>query len=147
MMVTFKVDADARAVIQGSEDLEKHPIVAKVKGSGKDGALSIQVAGDGSSPISARISGDSQNPIALEPIKLAPITVVPDLKEIAQMVDFGSIVSALTRLSQGVKVDVANSAAPLSIALGKIPVDLTVSVSSPTQETVFKVQIKGTIGE
>jgi len=121
--------------------------VAKVKGSGKDGALSIQVAGDGSSPISARISGDSQNPIAVEPIKLAPITVVPDLKEVAQTVDFGSIIGALTRLSQGVKVNVATSDAPLSIALGKIPVDLSISVSSPSQETVFKVEIKGTIGE
>ena len=57
MMVSFKVDADARAIVQGSEDQEKYPIVAKVKGSGKDGALSVQVAGDGSSPISARISG------------------------------------------------------------------------------------------
>jgi len=44
-MVTFKVDADARATIQGSEDQEKHPIVAKVKGTGKDGALSVQVSG------------------------------------------------------------------------------------------------------
>ena len=147
MMVSFKVDADARAIVQGSEDQEKYPIVAKVKGSGKDGALSVQVAGDGSSPISARISGDSQNPIAIEPIKLAPITVVPDLKEVAQTVDFESIISALTRLSQGVKVNVATSDAPLSIALGKIPVDLSISVSSPTQETVFKVEIKGTIGE
>jgi hypothetical protein len=43
-MVTFKVDADARATIQGSEDQEKHPIVAKVKGTGKDGALSVQVS-------------------------------------------------------------------------------------------------------
>jgi hypothetical protein len=44
-------------------------------------------------------------------------------------------------------MEVANSGAPLSIALGKIPVDLTISVSSPTQETVFKVEIKGIIGE
>ncbi|MDI9418014.1 MAG: hypothetical protein QM438_09755 [Euryarchaeota archaeon] len=146
-MVSFKVDADARAIVQGSEDLEKHPIVAKVKGSGKDGALSVQVGGDDSSPISARISGDSQKPIALEPIKLAPITVVPDLKEAAQAVDFGSIVDALTRLSQGVKVNIGNPDAPLSIALGKIPVDLNISVSSPNQETVFRVEIKGFIGE
>ena len=146
-MVIFKVDTDARAIVQGSEDQEKHPIVTKVKGSGKDGALNVQLGGDGSSPISARISGDSQSPIAIEPIKLAPITVVPDLKEVAQTVDFGSIVGALTRLSQGVKVNIANSDSPLSIALGKIPVDLTISVSSPAQETVFKVQIKGTIGE
>jgi hypothetical protein len=73
--------------------------------------------------------------------------VVPDLKEVAQTVDFESIIGALTRLSQGVKVNVATSDAPLSIALGKIPVDLSISVSSPTQETVFKVEIKGTIGE
>ena len=146
-MVIFKADADVKAIVQGSEDLERHPIVAKVKGSGKDGALNVQVGGDGSGPISARISGDSQNPISIEPIRLAPITVVPDLKEVAQTVDFGSIVGALTRLSQGVKVNLANSDAPLSIALGKIPVDLTISVSSPTQETVFKVEIKGTIGE
>jgi hypothetical protein len=46
-----------------------------------------------------------------------------------------------------VKVNVATSDAPLSIALGKVPVDLSISVSSPTQETVFKVEIKGTIGE
>jgi hypothetical protein len=50
-------------------------------------------------------------------------------------------------LSQGVKVEVASSDAPLSIAIGKIPVDLTISVSSPTQEAVFKVEIKGTLGE
>jgi len=146
-MVIFKVDADARAIVQGSEEQEKHPIVAKVKGAGKDGALNVQVGGDGSSPISARISGDSQSPIAIEPIRMAPVTVVADLKDVAQTVDFGSIVGALTRLSQGVKVNISNSDAPLSIALGKIPVDLTISVSSPAQETVFKVQIKGTIGE
>ena len=143
-MVTFK-DADARAVIQGSEDLEKHPIVAKVKGSGKDGALSIQVAGDDSSPISARISGDSKIPLHSNPSSW-PHYSGSDLKEIAQTVDFGSIVSALTRLSQGEGGCRQLCCAP-SIALGKIPVDLTVSVSSPTQETVFKVQIKGTIGE
>jgi len=49
-------------------------------------------------------------------------------------------------LSQGVKIEVANSGAPLSIAIGKIPVDLTISVSSPAQEMVFKVEIKGTVG-
>ncbi len=146
-MVTFKVDADARAIVQGSADQEKYPIVAKVKGSGKDGALSVQVSGDGSNPISARISGDSEKPIAIEPIEVAPVTIIPDLKEVAKTVDLAAIVGALTKLSQGVKVDVANSGAPLSIALGKIPVDLTISVSSPTQETVFKVEIKGTVGE
>lgn len=142
-MVTFNVDATAR--VQGSEDLEKNPIVAKVKGTGKDGALSVQVSGDG--PLSARISGDAQNPVALGPISIAPITVVPDVKSAAETLNIGAVVAALTRLSQGVKVDVANSGAPLSIALGKIPVDLTISVTSPAEETVFKVEIKGTIGE
>lgn len=143
MMVTFNVDATAR--VQGSEDLEKNPIVARVKGTGKDGALSVQVSGDG--PISARISGDAQNPVAVGPISIAPVTVVPDLKVAAETLNIGAVVAALTRLSQGVKVDVANSGAPLSIALGKIPVDLTISVTSPAEETVFKVEIKGTIGE
>ena len=39
-MVSFKVDAN----VKGSEDQEKYPIVAKVKGTGKDGSLSIQVS-------------------------------------------------------------------------------------------------------
>ena len=143
MMVTFNVDATAR--VQGSEDQEKNPIVARVKGTGKDGALSVQVSGDG--PISARISGDAQNPVAVGPISIAPVTVVPDLKVAAETLNIGAVVAALTRLSQGVKVDVANSGAPLSIALGTIPVDLTISVTSPAEETVFKVEIKGTIGE
>jgi len=143
MMVTFNVDATAR--VQGSEDQEKNPIVAKVKGTGKDGALSVQVSGDG--PLSAKISGDAQNPVAVGPISIAPITVVPDLKVAAETLNLGAVVAALTKLSQGVKVDVANSGAPLSIALGRIPVDLTISVTSPAEETVFKVEIKGTIGE
>ncbi|HUS74491.1 MAG TPA: hypothetical protein VMY43_00640 [Methanothrix sp.] len=147
MMVTFKVDADARATVQGSEDQEKHPIVAKVKGTGKDGALSVQVSGEDSSPISARISGDSKSPIAVGPIEVAPITIIPNLESVAETIDFSALIGAFTKLSQGVKVEVANSDAPLSIALGKIPVDLTISVSSPSQETVFKVEIKGTVGE
>jgi hypothetical protein len=146
MMVTFKVDADARAIVQGSEDQEKHPIVAKVKGTGKDGALTVQVSGEGQNPISARISGDSQNPIAIQAIEVAPITIIPDLKTVSETIDIGAIVAALTKLSQGVLVEVANSGAPLTIAIGKIPVDLTISVSSPAQETVFKVEIKGTVG-
>ncbi len=145
MMVTFKVDA--QALVLGSEEQEKHPLVAKVKGTGKDGGLSIQVSGEGAGPISARISGDSQSPFAIAPVSVAPITVVPDLKLAAEALDIGSIVGALTKISHGVKVEVANSGAPLSITLGKIPVDLTVSVSSPAQETVFKVEIKGIIGE
>jgi hypothetical protein len=140
MMVTFKVDA--QALVLGSEEQEKYPIVAKVKGTGKDGGLSIQISGEGAGPISARISGDSQSPVAI-----SPITVVPDLKSAAETLNVSAIVSALTKISQGIKVEVANSGAPLSIALGKIPVDLTISVSSPAQETVFRVEIKGTIGE
>ena len=146
MMVTFKVDAKARALVQGSEEPEKYPIVAKVKGTGKDGAVGVQVFGEGSSPLFAKISGDSKSPIALAPIEVAPITVVPDLKLAAETLDVGAIVGALTRLSQGVKIEVSNSKEPLSIAIGKIPVDLTISVSSPSQETVFKVEIKGTVG-
>ena len=142
-MVSLKLDAQAR--VQGSEEQEKYPIVAKVKGTGKDGGLSIQVSGDG--PISARISGDSESPIAIAPLAIEPITVTPDLKSAAQVLNVGAIVDALTRMSQGLKVDLASSESPLSIALGRIPVDLTISVSTPAQETVFKVEIKGTIGE
>jgi hypothetical protein len=81
------------------------------------------------------------------PIEVAPITIVPNLESAAKTVDLGALIGAFTKLSQGVKVEVANSGAPLSIALGKIPVDLSISVSSPASETVFKVEIKGTVGE
>jgi len=149
-MVTMKVDAEA--IVRGSEDQDKLPIVAKVKGTGPDGSLSVQVSGQESSPIYARISGDEKNPISLGPVEVAPIKVIPDLSEAAKSMDFGALVGAITKLSQGVKVDIGNSAlplavAPLSVSLGKIPVDLTISVSSPTSESVFKVEIKGTIGE
>ncbi len=145
MMVTLKVDA--QALIQGSEGQEKYPIVTKVKGTGKDGGLNIQVSGEAAEPVYARISGDSQKPIAIAPVSIAPITVIPDLKSAAETLNIVDIVGALTKISQGVKVEVANSGVPLSIALGKIPVDLTIDVSSPTQEAVFRVEIKGTIGE
>ncbi|MGV8174138.1 MAG: hypothetical protein ACP5OU_00355 [Methanothrix sp.] len=143
---------DAGAIVRGSEDLEKYPIVAKVKGTGADGALSVQVSGQQSSPISARISGDEKNPIALGPIEVAPIKIIPDLSEAAKSMDFTALVGAITKLSQGVRVDIGSSGAPLSVApisvsLGKIPVDLTISVSTPTSESVFKVEIKGTLGE
>ncbi len=127
-MVTFNVDA-------------------KVKGTGKDGGLGVQISGDGASPISAKISGDSKNPLAIGPIEISPITVAPDLKSAAQTLNVPAVVDALSRLSQGLKVEIATSGAPLSIALGKMPIDLTISVSSPAQETVFKVEIKGTVGE
>jgi hypothetical protein len=149
-MVTFKVDAEA--IVRGSEDQDKHPIVAKVKGTGADGALSVQVSGQESNPISARISGDEKNPIALGRVEVAPIKVIPDLSEAAKSMDFTALLAAITKLSHGVKVDIGNSGAPLaiapiSVALGKIPVDLTISVSSPTSESVFKVEIKGTVGQ
>jgi hypothetical protein len=149
-MVTMKVEAEA--IVRGSEDQERLPIVAKVKGTGSDGALSVQVSGQQSSPISARISGDEKNPIALGPIEVSPIKIIPDLSEAAKSMDFGALIGAITKLSQGVRVDIGNSGAPLaiapiSVALGKIPVDLTISVSSPTSESVFKVEIKGTVGQ
>ncbi len=145
-MVTFKVDAEAK--VKGTDDQEKYPIVAKVKGTGKDGSLSVSVSGEGSSPISARISGDSSSPIAVAPISLTPISVVPDIKQAAECLNIPSLIGALTKITEGLKVEVSNSeGAPISIALGKIPVDLTISVYSPAQDTVFKVEIKGTIGE
>lgn len=146
-MVTFKVDTEAVAKIQGSEDQEKYPIVAKVKGTGKDGGLSVQVSGEGSSPISAKIAGDTQSPIAIAPLAVT-LSITPEpLKNAADALNIGTIVGALMKLTEGIKVDVSNSGAPLSIALGKIPVDLTISVYSPAEETVFRVEIKGSVGE
>jgi hypothetical protein len=143
-MVSFKVDAE----VKGSEDQEKYPIVAKVKGSGKDGSLSVQVSGESSAPISAKISGDNNNPIAVAPIALAPITVVPDLKLAAESVDINGLISSISKMAEGIKVSISNqNGQPVAVALGKIPVDLTIAVYSPAQEQVFKVEIKGTVGE
>ncbi len=142
-MVTFKVDADAK--ISGTTDQEKYPIVAKVKGTGKDGGLSVQVSGEGA-PVSAKILGDSANPIAVAPITVAPITVVPDVKMAAQSLNIGGLIDSLVKLTEGLKVEVSNAGAPIAISLGKIPVDLTISVTSPAQEQVFKVEIKGSVG-
>jgi hypothetical protein len=143
-MVSFKVDAE----VKGSEDQEKYPIVAKVKGTGKDGSLSVQVSGESSTPISAKISGDNNNPIAVAPITLAPITVVPDLKLAAESVDINGLISSISKLAEGIRVSISNqNGQPVAVALGKIPVDLTISVYSPAQEQVFKVEIKGTVGE
>ncbi|MDM7934943.1 MAG: hypothetical protein QUS08_06085, partial [Methanothrix sp.] len=94
-------------------------------------------------PVSARISGDPSTPLA---VAVSPITVVPDVKAAAENLNIASIVDALTRLSSGAKVELS-SPAPLAVALGRIPVDLTISVSSPSSEAVLKVEIKGTIGE
>jgi len=143
-MVSLKVDAK----VNGSEDLEKYPIVAKVKGTGKDGSLSVQVSGESSAPISAKISGDNNNPIAVAPIVLAPITVIPDLKLAAESVDLNSLISSISKLAEGIEVSISNqNGQPVAVALGKIPVDLTISVYSPAREQVFKVEIKGTVGE
>lgn len=143
-MVSLKVDAN----VKGSEDQDKYPIVAKVKGTGKDGGLSVQVSGESSAPLSARISGDNNNPIAVAPISVAPITVVPDLKLAAESVDINGIISSISKIAEGIKVSISNqNGQPVAVALGKIPVDLTISVYSPAQEQVFKVEIKGTVGE
>jgi len=141
-MVTFKVD------VQGAENQEKYPIVAKVKGTGKDGGLSVQISGEGSSPISARISGDNISPIAVAPVSIAPITVIPDLTVAAESVDIKGLIQSISKLTEGIKVEVSNqNDKSIAIALGKIPVDLTISVYSPMQEQVFRVDIKGTVGE
>jgi len=141
-MVTFKVD------VQGAENQEKYPIVAKVKGTGKDGGLSVQISGEGSSPISARISGDNSSPIAVAPVSIAPITVIPDLTVAAESVDIKGLIQSISKLTEGIKVEVSNqNDRSIAIALGKIPVDLTISVYSPLQEQVFRVDIKGTVGE
>jgi hypothetical protein len=141
-MVTFKVD------VQGAENQEKYPIVAKVKGTGKDGGLSVQISGEGSSPISARISGDNSSPIAVAPVSIAPITVIPDLTVAAESVDIKGLIQSISKLTEGIKVEVSNqNDKSIAIALGKIPVDLTISVYSPLQEQVFRVDIKGSVGE
>jgi hypothetical protein len=141
-MVTFKVD------VQGADNQEKYPIVAKVKGTGKDGGLSVQISGEGSSPISARISGDNSSPIAVAPVSIAPITVIPDLTVAAESVDIKGLIQSISKLTEGIKVEVSNqNDRSIAIALGKIPVDLTISVYSPLQEQVFRVDIKGTVGE
>jgi hypothetical protein len=143
-MVSLKVDAN----VKGSEDQEKYPIVAKVKGTGKDGSLGVQVSGESSAPISAKILGDSNNPIAVAPITVAPITVMPDLKLAAESLDLNGLVSSISKLAEGIRVSVSNeNGQPVAVALGKIPVDLTISVYSPAHEQVFKVEIKGTVGE
>lgn len=147
-MVTFKVDAQATAKVQGAEDQEKFPIVARVLGAGKDGSLCVQVLGEGSGPINAKISGDSSSPIALGPISVEPISVVPDLKVVAESFDIKGLISSMSKLADGLSVSVATQDdKPIALALGKIPVDLTISVYSPAQEQVFKVEIKGTVGE
>jgi hypothetical protein len=126
-MVSLKVNAEAVAKVQGSDDAKRHPIVAEVKGPGKDGGLKVEVGIE--SPISARVSGDSQSPVAVN---------IPELQQIAQ---------AVSKMAEGIGVEVAGEKdRPLKVALGRIPVDLTISVTSPKDESVLTVSIKGSIG-
>ena len=140
-MVSFKVDAEGKAKIQGTEDMEEYPIVAKVKGTGKGGGISVQVSGADSTPIAAKVLGDASDPIII-----APISIVPDIKSAADTLNIKSLMASLERMAQGLRVEVSNKDAPISIALGKIPVDVTISVFSPKQEPVFRIDITGTLG-
>ena len=124
-MVSLNVNAEAKAKVQGNEDSEKYPIVAEIKGAGKDGSHMVMVGGE--SPVSARIGGDAESPVAI---------AVPELQTIAE---------AISKMADGIKIGIDNE--PLKIALGRIPVDLTVSVTSPKDESVLTVNIKGSIGD
>ncbi len=127
-MVSLNVNAEAKAKVQGSEDAERYPIVAEVKGPGKDGGLKVDVGIE--SPISALVSGDKESPLAIN---------VPELQQIA---------SSLAKMAEAVRVEVAGQEnAPLKVALGRIPLDLTISVTSPKDESVLTVSIKGSIGD
>ena len=142
MGTLFKVD------VQGAENREKYPIVTKVKGTGKDGSLIVQVSGEGASPIPAKISGDIGSPIAVAPISVAPITVIPDLKVVAESEEFKGLISSISRFAEGVKVEVSTqNSKPIAVTLGEIPIDLTISVYSPARELVYSVEIKGTMGK
>ena len=127
-MVSLNVNAEAKAKVQGSEDAERYPIVAEVKGPGKDGGLKVDVGIE--SPISAKVSGDKESPLAVD---------VPELQQIA---------NSFAKMAEGVRVEVAGQKdAPLKVALGRIPVDLAISVTSPKDESVLTVSIKGSIGD
>jgi hypothetical protein len=127
-MVSLNVNAEAKAKVQGSEDSERYPIVAEVKGPGKDGGLKVEVGFE--SPIVAKVSGDRESPVAVN---------VPELQQIAD---------SLAKMAEGVRVEVAGKEdSPLEVALGRIPVDLTISVTSPKDESVLTVSIKGSIGD
>jgi hypothetical protein len=126
-MVSLNVNA-ATAKVQGSEDSERYPIVAEVKGPGKDGGLKVEVGFE--SPIMAKVSGDRECPVAVN---------IPELQQIAD---------SLAKMAEGVMVEVAGKKdSPLKVALGRIPVDLTISVTSPKDESVLTVSIKGSIGD
>jgi len=122
-MVSIKVDADAKARLQGDESLEKYPIVAKVTGSGKDGSLGVRISSDGE-PLPAAVSVNGAIGI--------------DIRELSSIAD-----SLAKLLSSGLKI----ADAPVTVSLGEIPVDLTLSVYSPKEEQVFRVEIKGSLGK
>jgi hypothetical protein len=141
-MVSIKVGADATALVKGDESLERFPIVAKILGSGKDGSLGVKVSAEVPAPVSATVSLNSEKPISV-----APITVVPDLRLATEALNLEALVASLARLSEGLNVSVSGQGGkPLSLSLGKIPVDLTISVVSPANEKVFNVEIKGSVG-
>lgn len=127
-MVSLKVAAEAKAKVQGSDEIEKHPIVAKVLGSGKDGSLNIQLGSD--SQLLTRVEADV----------LSPITITSP--ELQKMVD--SIARIADNFRIVIKSDEKN---PIAIALGKIPVDMKIEVFSPAEDSVFRIDIKGSIGE
>lgn len=137
-MVSFKVDAQAR--VEGDESLERHPIVAKVLGAGEDGTLFVKVAGDGRSPVHARVSGDVESPVSVAPLK---VFVIPDLESLASS-PLGSLLSSL---AEGIRVEVSGSTTPIKLSLDKIPVDLNISVRSPANDKVFELEIKGSVGQ
>jgi len=136
-MVSLKVEAK----VQGTEDMEDYPVVAKVKGTGQGGSISVQLSGADSIPIAAKVLGDASDPIAI-----APISIIPDIKNAADILNINSLIASLDRMAQGLRVDVSSKDSPISVAIGKIPVDVTISVFSPKQEPVFRIDIKGTLG-
>ena len=127
-MVSLKVDAEAKAKVQGGDEIEKHPIVAKVIGTGKNNGLNIQLEAE--SPISTKVE-------ALVP---SPVTITsPEL---------ANLVNSVAKIAESFRIEIKNDEkTPIAIALGKIPVDLSIQVYSPAEESVFKIDIKGSIGK
>ena len=127
-MVSLKVDAEAKARVQGSDEIEKHPIVAKVVGAAKDGGLIIQLGSE--SQISTRVEADVRSPIAI---------TSPELKNMSD---------SIARIAESFRIEIKNdNQTPIAIALGNIPVDLEIQVYSPAEDSVFRIDIKGSIGK
>jgi len=127
-MVSMNVNAEAKAKVQGSEDADRYPIVAQVKGPGKEGDLKVTVNLE--SPVSAKVEGNADNPLGVEVLELQ------------------GIAESIAKMADGVKVQIGNEGgSPLKVALGRIPVDLTISVTSPKDESVLTVNIKGAVGD